>query len=53
MVLDTVVDAGADSKKAWHETSCGVQDARKQAGYRIDDTIDISFVADPEVVASD
>jgi Domain of unknown function (DUF5915) len=27
----------------------GIQDARKQAGYQIDDSIEIRFVADPEV----
>jgi isoleucyl-tRNA synthetase len=27
----------------------GIQDARKQAGYQIEDTIEIRFVADPEV----
>ncbi|HEX5500768.1 MAG TPA: DUF5915 domain-containing protein, partial [Thermomicrobiales bacterium] len=30
----------------------GVQDARKRAGYRIDDTIAVAAVADPEVAAA-
>ena len=30
----------------------GIQDARKRAGYRIEDTIEIAFAADPEVVAA-
>jgi hypothetical protein len=30
----------------------GIQDARKRAGYRVEDTIDIGYVADPEVVAA-
>ncbi len=30
----------------------GIQDARKRAGYRVEDTIEIGFVADPEVAAA-
>jgi hypothetical protein len=30
----------------------GIQDARKRAGYRIEDTIEIGYAADPEIAAA-
>ena len=49
MVLDTTLTPALIEEGLARDFVRGIQDARKQAGYQIDDTIDISFVADPEV----
>jgi hypothetical protein len=49
VVLDTTLTPALIEEGLARDFVRGIQDARKQAGYQIDDTIDISFVADPEV----
>ena len=49
VVLDTTLTPELIAEGFARDFVRGVQDARKQAGYRIEDTIAIQFVADPEV----
>jgi isoleucyl-tRNA synthetase len=49
VVLDTTLTPALIEEGIARDFVRGIQDARKQAGYRIDDTIEIRFVADPEV----
>jgi isoleucyl-tRNA synthetase len=49
VVLDTTLTSALIEEGLARDFVRGIQDARKQAGYQIDDTIDIRFVADPEV----
>jgi len=49
VVLDTTLTPALIEEGLARDFVRGVQDARKQAGYQIDDTIEIRFVADPEV----
>ncbi len=49
VVLDTSLTPALIEEGLARDFVRGVQDARKQAGYQIDDTIEIRFVADPEV----
>ena len=49
MVLDTTLTPALIEGGLARDFVRGVQDARKQAGYQIDDTIEIRLVADPEV----
>ena len=53
VVLDTTLTPALIEEGLARDFVRGIQDARKQAGYRIEDTIEIEFVADPEVCASD
>ncbi|MBA3450877.1 MAG: class I tRNA ligase family protein [Chloroflexia bacterium] len=50
VVLDTSLTPRLIQEGMVRDFVRGIQDARKQAGYRIDDTIAVDFVADPEVV---
>jgi isoleucyl-tRNA synthetase len=49
VVLDTTLTPDLIEEGLARDFVRGIQDARKQAGYQIDDTIEIKFVADPEV----
>ena len=49
VVLDTTLSPALIEEGLARDFVRGIQDARKQAGYQIDDTIEINFVADPEV----
>jgi isoleucyl-tRNA synthetase len=49
VVLDTTLTSALIEEGLARDFVRGIQDARKQAGYQIDDTIEIKFVADPEV----
>jgi isoleucyl-tRNA synthetase len=49
VVLDTTLSPALIEEGLARDFVRGIQDARKQAGYQIDDTIEIKFVADPEV----
>jgi isoleucyl-tRNA synthetase len=49
VVLDTSLTPELIAEGLARDFVRGVQDARKRAGYRIDDTIAITFAADPEV----
>jgi isoleucyl-tRNA synthetase len=49
VVLDTTLTPALIEEGLARDFVRGIQDARKQAGYQIDDTIEIRFVADPEV----
>jgi isoleucyl-tRNA synthetase len=49
VVLDTRLTPALIEEGLARDFVRGIQDARKQAGYQIDDTIEIRFVADPEV----
>jgi isoleucyl-tRNA synthetase len=49
VVLDTTLTPALIEEGLARDFVRGIQDARKQAGYRIDDTIETKFVADPEV----
>ncbi len=48
VVLDTTLTPELIEEGLARDFVRGVQDARKQAGYRIEDTIEIQFLADPE-----
>ncbi len=52
VVLDTSLTPELIQEGLARDFVRGVQDARKSAGYRVEDRISISFVADPEVVAA-
>ncbi len=52
VVLDTSLTPNLILEGLARDFVRGVQDARKSAGYRIEDTISISYDADPEVVAA-
>src|SRR5205814_8329455 len=52
VVLDTSLTPELIAEGLARDFVRGVQDARKQAGYRIEDTIRIVYVADPEVAAA-
>jgi isoleucyl-tRNA synthetase len=49
VVLDTMLTPALIEEGLARDFVRGIQDARKQAGYQIDDSIEIRFVADPEV----
>ena len=49
VVLDTTLTPALIEEGLARDFVRGIQDARKQAGYQIDDTIEIRYVADPEV----
>jgi isoleucyl-tRNA synthetase len=49
VVLDTTLTPALIEEGLARDFVRGIQDARKQAGYQIDDTIEIRFIADPEV----
>ncbi len=49
LVLDTTLTPALIEEGLARDFVRGIQDARKQAGYQIDDKIEIRFVADPEV----
>jgi isoleucyl-tRNA synthetase len=49
VVLDTTLTPALIEEGLARDFVRGIQDARKQAGYQIDDSIEIKFVADPEV----
>jgi isoleucyl-tRNA synthetase len=49
VVLDTSLSPALIEEGLARDFVRGIQDARKQAGYQIDDTIEIKFVADPEI----
>jgi isoleucyl-tRNA synthetase len=49
VVLDTTLTPALIEEGLARDFVRGIQDARKQAGYQIDDTIEIRFVGDPEV----
>ena len=49
VVLDTTLTPALIEEGLARDFVRGIQDARKQAGYQINDTIEIRFVADPEV----
>jgi isoleucyl-tRNA synthetase len=49
VVLDTTLTPALIEEGLARDFVRGIQDARKQAGYQIEDTIEIRFVADPEV----
>jgi isoleucyl-tRNA synthetase len=49
VVLDTSLTPELIAEGLVRDFIRGVQDARKQAGYRIEDTIAIAFSADPEI----
>ena len=52
VVLDTSLTAELIEEGLVRDFVRGVQDARKSAGYRIEDTIAVRYEADPEVVAA-
>ncbi|CAA9573967.1 MAG: Isoleucyl-tRNA synthetase [uncultured Thermomicrobiales bacterium] len=52
VVLDTSLTPALIQEGLARDFVRGVQDARKSAGYRIEDTIAVSYEADPEVVAA-
>jgi isoleucyl-tRNA synthetase len=49
VVLDATLTSALIEEGLARDFVRGIQDARKQAGYQIDDSIEIRFVADPEV----
>jgi hypothetical protein len=49
VVLDTSLTPELVAEGLARDFVRGVQDARKQAGYQIDDTIAIAYTADPEI----
>jgi isoleucyl-tRNA synthetase len=52
VVLDTSLSPALIEEGLARDFVRGIQDARKQAGYQIDDTIEIGFVADPEIAGA-
>ncbi len=52
VVLDTSLTPDLIQEGLARDFVRGVQDARKNAGYRIEDTIIVAYEADPEVVAA-
>ncbi|MFT4039156.1 MAG: DUF5915 domain-containing protein, partial [Thermomicrobiales bacterium] len=52
VVLDTTLTPDLIAEGIVRDVVRGVQDARKQADYRIEDTISIDYVADPEIAAA-
>jgi isoleucyl-tRNA synthetase len=52
VVLDTSLSPELIEEGWARDFVRGIQDARKRAGYRVEDTIEIGYVADPEVVAA-
>jgi isoleucyl-tRNA synthetase len=52
VVLDTSLTPELIQEGWTRDFVRGIQDARKRAGYRIEDTIEIGYAADPEVVAA-
>jgi isoleucyl-tRNA synthetase len=49
VVLDTTLTPELIEEGLARDFVRGIQEARKQAGYQIDDSIEVRFVADPEV----
>ncbi|MDQ2652426.1 MAG: class I tRNA ligase family protein, partial [Chloroflexota bacterium] len=52
VILDTTLTPDLIAEGIVRDVVRGIQDARKQAEYRIEDTIEISYVADPEIAAA-
>jgi isoleucyl-tRNA synthetase len=52
VVLDTTLTPDLIAEGIVRDVVRGIQDARKQAEYRIEDTIEITYVADPEIAAA-
>jgi isoleucyl-tRNA synthetase len=52
VVLDTSLTPELIQEGLARDFVRGIQDARKNAGYRIEDTIAIAYVADPEIAAA-
>ena len=52
VVLDTSLTPELIQEGLARDFVRGIQDARKRAGYRIEDTIEIAYAADPEVAAA-
>ncbi|MEZ4561671.1 MAG: isoleucine--tRNA ligase [Thermomicrobiales bacterium] len=52
VVLDTTLTPDLIAEGIARDVVRGIQDARKQAAYRIEDTIEITYVADPEIAAA-
>ena len=52
VILDTTLTPDLVAEGIVRDVVRGIQDARKQAEYRIEDTIEISYVADPEIAAA-
>ncbi|MFN8676090.1 MAG: isoleucine--tRNA ligase [Thermomicrobiales bacterium] len=52
VVLDTTLTPDLIAEGIVRDVVRGIQDARKQAEYRIEDTIEVTYVADPEIAAA-
>ena len=52
VILDTTLTPELIAEGIVRDVVRGIQDARKQAEYRIEDTIEITYVADPEIAAA-
>ncbi|MGH2561051.1 MAG: DUF5915 domain-containing protein, partial [Thermomicrobiales bacterium] len=52
VVLDTSLTPELIQEGLARDFVRGIQDARKRAGYRVEDRISITYVADPEVIAA-
>ncbi|MCA9877888.1 MAG: class I tRNA ligase family protein, partial [Thermomicrobiales bacterium] len=52
VILDTTLTPELVAEGIVRDVVRGLQDARKQAEYRIEDTIEVRYVADPEVAAA-
>ena len=52
VILDTTLTPELIAEGIVRDVVRGLQDARKQAEYRIEDTIEVSYVADPEIAAA-
>ncbi len=52
VILDTELTPELIAEGIVRDVVRGLQDARKQAEYRIEDTIEVSYVADPELAAA-
>ena len=52
VILDTTLTPELIAEGIVRDVVRGLQDARKQAEYRIEDTIEVTYVADPEIAAA-
>jgi isoleucyl-tRNA synthetase len=52
VILDTALTPELIAEGIVRDVVRGLQDARKQAEYRIEDTIEVSYVADPEIASA-
>ena len=52
VVLDTTLTPSLIEEGLARDFVRGIQDARKEAGYRIEDRIEVAYEADPEVIAA-